>query len=145
MRHTEHTLLVRPVSGEAIVALLNASMPCEAGTEYRVHDFGLIENVTLSNECIYSVNEQKVVDNNRIAFVFDAPVRIRTIDTNDCHPHSMFPDFYLPLTIETLESLAGQPVSLKDFMGSRYNYNPRIKTNMREFIKDIGSQIPETA
>ena len=49
---------------------------------------------------------------------------------------SMFPKYYIDFDMEDIEkAYTGEEKELWEYMGSRYEYNPRITNNMREIAK----------
>lgn len=136
--HTELTLMVRPINKSLILEILNGLATNKKENEEFIIDVGAyIGGIEVDSECIYSLIPKKFF-NGEIRETLMVPVRVKTKKEGG-YSIPMTTEFYFDIDITT-EGLLLPEVSLKDFMGSRYNYNPRIRTNMREFLEDVNCQ-----
>ena len=56
------------------------------------------------------------------------------IDENGQKSIPVIPEFMVKLSISEIEKFAGPSVNIVEFMGSRYNYNLRIKSNQHQWL-----------
>lgn len=138
---TEEMLKVTPIDYEKLGKYLEEIYKPKPNEKYSTENCALVcENVMTDNECCYWFIEKKA-HNGKIQFVYSAPVRvITTTDEGSFHP--MTPSFYVDISTEELTPYMKDKVSLKEYMGRRYNYNPRIEKNMRDFLKEINASLP---
>lgn len=137
---TEKTLMVTTFDEEKVKQLIEKSVTKKKNQTFIISLGGLVgKNVITNDECCYSFL-QNMFHNGKVQLVYEIPVRIKT-KTKDGYTHSMIPNFYFPIGEDMLKDFVTGKQDLKTFMGSRYDYNPRIIKNMREFLKDIGSQL----
>ena len=135
----EDTIKVRPINQEFILDILNGlATDRQDNEEFIIQVGAMYENVEVDNDCRYRFLDNKFID-GKIQLVLTVGVCVKT-KTLTGYSRGIVPQFYFDICLDT-EGLLGEEVSLKEFMGSRYNYNPRIRTNMREFIEDIKTQL----
>lgn len=136
-------LMVFPLDKDAIIKHISVFVPPKNNQEYYIETVALFrDEIIVDTECCYYILEKKHVD-YFVDFVHDIPVRIKT-KTKSGHSMSMTTDFYFPINVDYLKSTFCMPqTSLKDFMGTRYGYNPRIEKNTREFIRDMNNYYKE--
>lgn len=141
---TSENLMVFPINRESIqnkILELNPNTPSNVkyelmGREAIVCDLNLI----VDNECCYSILSKKLLNNN-IEYTYSFPVHIKK-ETDTGYSISMFPSFEVEFTLtELLTGYILPQLSLKEFMASRYEYNPRIKHNTRDFLEFINSTL----
>jgi len=136
----ETALFVRPLNREKVLELISKSITLQEDEDINVYAFDALydDNVIIDSDCCYGILN-KVWLNNQIQYAFNVRAEIRTISKTPegLRRWTTKETFLFPIGVtQELNICFGNPVSLKDFMGSRYNYNPRIKTNMRNFIED---------
>lgn len=135
MKHTPETLMVQPINKALILEILNGlATDKKDNEEFVIHVGAFYKGIEVNNECIYSFLNTKFV-NGQKQMMLEVPVKIKT-KTERGFSTPLFTEFYFDIAIDT-ENLLLPPVTLKEFMGGRYNYNPRIATNTREFIKEV--------
>lgn len=136
----ENEIMVLPLNSEKILLLLKAIIKQEENQEFKIDTGALCNNaMVVDSDCCYNILEKRVVL-GKIQDVYDVPVRvIKITETGRSYP--MFVSFYLPITLEDLPLYTDAPISLKEFMGSRHDYNPRIKANMKDFLEDANATL----
>lgn len=141
MKKDENTLMVLPLNTDKIIAAIEQLIGKPENTEYKISQDAICEDMAvLDNECCYGYLENRVF-NGAVMPVYDIGVRIVTI-TPEGKSFPMSNSFYFTQSLSQLKELfCKEPVSLKEFMGQRYDYNPRIKANMRNFLEDINTLI----
>lgn len=96
--------------------------------------------VFVDQDCCYGFMNKHLYHNNKIQYAYFIGVHI---DEKNDHGITMknIPEFFIPLAEENFEDLSKEVLTLHEYMGTRYNYNPRIAKNTREFLTDICSQL----
>lgn len=132
----ENEIMVLPLNKDKIILAIEAILPKEDNQRYDIPTGALCNTVMVVDmECCYCFLENRLVDGG-ISPVYDIPVRIIT-KTSSGSSIPMSPSFYMSVSIAKLIiDFTDAPISLKEFMGSRYSYNPRIERNMQEFLTD---------
>ena len=138
----ELTISVRPVKEKELKAIISALCTKE-NEEYAFYADALYitpeTQISLSCDCCYSYMLDMYF-NGKVQPVYQMPVKINTRTEGGWSMPSQ-PDFYYPISIEDMEkNFLDEPVSLKTYMGSRYNYNPRVTGNMRKLIEFINDR-----
>lgn len=135
---TEHLLKVIPIDHQKLAKHIEGIYRPEVNQVYSTEYCALVfANVMTDNECCYWFVEKKA-HNCVIQFVYSVPIRVIT-KTDEGTFHPMTPSFYIDMSIEDLKPFTKEEVTLREFMDRRYNYNPRIEKNMREFLKAINT------
>lgn len=136
MNPTPVTLTVIPLNEEKLLQRIRAEVKMEDPLEsLHIRTSAIAaENIFVNKDCCYGFMEKRY-QSGKIQFVYDVPVRVRK-KTPDGEVCPMCPSFYFPIGIEELRNYYLATVSLKDYMGQRFDYNPRIKTNMNNFLND---------
>lgn len=140
---TEHMLKVTPIDHEKLAKYLEEIYRPEPNQRYTTEYCALVcENVMTDNECCYWFIEKKA-HNGKLQFVYSAPVRVIT-KTDEGESFPMTPSFYVDISTEDLKPYMKDKCTLREYMARRYNYNPRISANMRDFLKEINDSLPES-
>ena len=137
----ENTIIVYPINIKGLTDFITATILPIEDIEYKISYFGisLDASLELDKECVYSLLVPRYIG-GQIQKSVDIPIIIcKTVERG--HSTSMFPSFYFTMGMTELSSFFDKPVTLKQFMDTRYDYNPRIKTNMRQLIKYIVEQM----
>lgn len=139
MKKDENTFMVKPVDKEKILKKIS-TIPKQENEEFVIDVGALVGCIVIVDEnCIYSFLEPRFINGNP-QMVYDVPVRIKTrIEDGWSFPVAI--SFYYPITLEELCEYLKPDISLKEYMGSRYDYNPRIKINMRDFLDDMNETL----
>ncbi len=139
----EEQLMVKPINKEKLEKYLTKTFPVKKNQRCRTELSALVcENVMTDNECCYWYLEKKFHD-GKIQFVYTAPVGLVT-KTKTGESFSLTPSFYHDMSLDELKPYIQKEVSLKEFMTGRFNYNPRITSNQRNFMKNVGFEILKT-
>lgn len=106
-------------------------------------------NTVINDESVYYFTSQMAISEAgspaKFKNYFELSVRIKIRKPNNdgsfyCQ-YPSGPTFYFPIPMDMLLLAYCFPaISLRGFMGSRFNYNPRIEKNVKEFLKFINSQ-----
>lgn len=157
----EETLTVLPVNTEKIIKELTGNMkkndpPLISDKETLILNKCAILQlpggfILLDNECCYQLSETRL-SSDKMEPEFKEWVNlsfgIKTITGDDgkgCVTASYIPSaFNYTLDCKTLLEYCSEAISLREFMGSRYKYNPRIITNMKELIQTANNVIIRT-
>jgi hypothetical protein len=108
--------------------------PLEKNEKLFVNKFALTttksgKNVVLDNECVHNVLELPK---------FEVEVYSETLDENEIlMTKSLFPLFSIRITVDELKKDYIVEDTLKNFMGNRFEYNSRIKSNMNILLKTL--------
>lgn len=121
---------------EAIKKELNKQLPPPAGTEYIIDTVALFDdNVLISPDAVYYYMCPRV-HNGKVVNMWDVGVRNKQKTAQGAN-YSLIEAFYFTITPEQLPKYYKDVVNLKTFMGSRYDYNPRITKNTKEFLQAV--------
>lgn len=90
--------------------------------------------ILVDTDCCYKFSDTKLFNGTGFEETFDVPFRVKSINS-----YPMFPSFLVTIPGKRMiESLSlDKPVSLREFMGKRYNYNPRIISNMKGLLAEV--------
>lgn len=135
--------MVRPINEELLQNDIRELMKDTIGPNESLHircGALAVTSVVISNkDCIYYFMEKRALKDGiyyGYDYICDIPVRTR-VKTKDGEACPMLPTYYFPVSKSLLEEKYLLPaISLKEFMGERYDYNPRIKGNMRKLLND---------
>lgn len=139
--------IVVPIDTEKVSAFLHETLKSDpALVRYNVEKVAWLKNADCmtDNECVYSTIS-KELQGAEVTYVYDLDVRIdNKSKTGSGWSCGMFPSFHIHLNMdELIEKYALPETDLKTFMGSRYNYNNRIGSNMDNLMKLYSSCIKE--
>lgn len=149
IKYTEDTLMVQPLDTEKILAYVSTFLPAlPEDTKYRTNcadAFILKHAICLDADCCWGILSEDATFHDGImqgtAICAIGTSREYIQEENGlkgwCNKSNLF---RIPLGIITqVPNLVKDPISLREFMGRRYDYNPRIKTNMRTFLRDVST------
>jgi hypothetical protein len=70
--------------------------------------------------------------------------KVEKEEKGDIVSHAMFPSYYINIDEDDVKScLTGKEIPMHEFMGSRYGYNPRIRSNERNILNLIFHEAKE--
>jgi hypothetical protein len=131
-KHSSENVMVKVIDPQKVMDLLGLPK-VKDGEQYRIVIEGVIDNkICTTKDCLYSFLK-KIFINGQVRIVIDIPIFI-DITKNGIQARRP-PQFYAPVDVES--DIYSQEVSLKEYMGDRYNYNSRIMTNMFNLLKAI--------
>lgn len=137
---TAETVVVTLLDIEAIKTDVAKLLPLKEGDEYQIDTEALYDgNVLIDPDCCYYFMCPRL-EGGKVQNVWDVPVRTKRAQPGGGYRLSMEVEFYFPILAVDLSKYFKDVVSLKTFMGSRYNYNPRITRNTREFLDAVNRQ-----
>lgn len=129
-------VVVTVLDTDAIVKEIHKQLPAKVGTTYLVDSVAMYDkNVIIDHDCVYYFMCPRV-HKGTIHQLWDVPVRIK-VKEQQGHTVSALSEFYFTITPEAMPKYYKEVKSLKDFMGTRFDYNPRVKANMRGFLEAI--------
>lgn len=138
MNYTAETLMVYPIDPEKMAKYVadTISLPQLDKDHYYYispYEAFMFEPMrAISSDCCWQEAFPKMVIGNYMGFAVPIVVTIKG-------PKGDVEKFEMYVLFHDLKGkpLVKEPVSLKEFMGSRYNYNPRIVANQNMFLKEI--------
>lgn len=146
---TEDTLMVRPIDPNKVLAFIIPLLPkLPKDTTYTANACGYdamtMDNlICVDSDCCYaflSDNEMFHEGKNQGIICVSIGTSKEYIQEGNGLKgwHNKSNAYNIPIGAETqLPALLKEPVTLKEHMGRRYNYNPRIMKNMREFLNKM--------
>lgn len=138
----EETFMVQPIDNVKALAWITEKIAPQDNHKFSISIGAIVgNNVEVDDECCYNFMPKKFI-NGKIQHVLEVGVRIITIMSETQRSIPTSASFYIDIPEEDYSNMFTEQKSLKEHMGRRYDYNPRIKANMLEFIEDIVSQIP---
>ncbi len=139
----EDKIIVKPIDSEKIIHLIKQILPNKKNQKYRIQNYAILkepvaadENCLCNNECIYFLIDNKL-HNGSVKLVYCVEVYINE-KTKTGERYGMLPAFLFDIPLEEIKTMLLPECSLREYMQGRYNYNPRIIKNMKEFIQQIG-------
>lgn len=138
--------MVRPFNIDSLKKMIFEEIEdfIQPGVEICLLTEALVNNsqIITDCECIYSFMDKKIGTlrgATHFDYYYDIGVRLKKNNvTNNSYSMSMFNDFEYPISLTELQEHYFLPeVTLRRFMDERYNYNPRIRTNMHRLITEI--------
>lgn len=147
-KQTADTVMVRTFNKAKLLKLLARYMDdsvLKPGQYFVVRDEAMLvdedNNLTLTPDCVYSFTMPAAYSESgsktKVKNIYQLPVYINTKTENGTNI-SIMPSFYYFIDAELLAlAYCDKPVTLREFIGNRYNYNPRISKNMNELLKQI--------
>lgn len=90
----------------------------------------------INADCCYQESETAFF-NSRIQEIFRVGCKIKSFEKigNVTHVEPVLSFTYITGSVGLVNIYTQKAVTLKEYMGSRYNYNPRIIKNMKELLK----------
>ncbi len=146
MTYTAETLMIQPVDAEKVQKLITESLPPLPENEtYHVSEFNafiLAINCIVDKDCCWGYLDDKMHIDEKLQLImtFHVDKRIHYIQEENGLPgyNGKSNVCIFNVGVETqLPSLVKEPISLKDFLGTRGECNPRIVTNTRKFLDEI--------
>lgn len=138
----ENQIQVRPINKKKLNDYVSKLVPNKENETYMFEYVGLLcekepdgENCITDNECCYFIANKKFI-NGELAITYECPVWV-SVKTETGRTIGGSPVFYIDIPVIILKTMMEEPISLKEFMVGRYNYNPRIRRNMAEFIEAV--------
>lgn len=121
---------------EAIKEAIKKVLPLKEGDEYQIDNETLFDdNVIISPDCVYYFLCPRF-EAGKIQNMWDVPVRTRR-KAGAGYTLGLNVEFYFPISAEQMPTYFKGRATLKAYMGSRYDYNPRIIRNMRDFLDAV--------
>jgi len=131
---TADTVMVSPINEEKALALVKLFVKEKRGQSFSTYSGALLdENVITDRECCYCFLDKHYM-NGKIQIVYNIPIRIEK-RTKKGRTIPLDPSFYFTIDSATFKTILDKEVSLREYMGSRFNYNPRIVANTSDFLK----------
>ena len=128
------TIMVRPLDRDVLLRVVEKLFKKEEGVILRTDNVALVDdNVITDNECCYEFLDKKLIG-GAVVMVYTAPIYVDK-KTKTGETYSSQPAFFVDFNETIFKDLFPKKKTLKEYMDSRYNYNPRIKKNTEEFIK----------
>ena len=144
-KYTADNLMVKPINQKNLNKFLKKFIKLEKNQEFSLIPEALIlhENIKIicdTDACGNYINSQinKTTKISEFYIEINIGVKTHTSETSYTYrsSHSVIQIFESEL--EKYKILDSE-ISLKDFMGSRYNYNPRISSNTKILIDAVNS------
>jgi hypothetical protein len=133
MKKTADTIMVQPINKTKLLAhLLNFITPGPGEIINTENGAIYDDNVIVDTDCCWFFVPQKLYE-GKIQLTHDVPVYVE-IETSTGRRIPAQPNYYINVTMDKIKELCEpEIISLRDYMGGRYNYNPRITTNIKSF------------
>ncbi len=141
MNYTPETLMVRPIDHDKLIAHFTAFIKLKKNQVIRTSKDAIThDNVVVDNECCYSVLDKFFTCYGfNLDYAIQLPIFIDTKKKGGTSI-SFTPAFYINFHVKELKTFLKKPVTLKEFMIGRFNYNPIITANTREFMEFINAE-----
>ena len=140
--YNEETLMVKPFNKENFKKYLLKYFKIENNQDFIIDSEAIIFNETakinLDTDCCHSFLKKGLnKQNSKTEYYFEFGIRLKT-EKEGTTSFQMFPLSVLQIFESEWEkfNLLDKEISLKEFMGSRYKYNPRIESNTRLLLKN---------
>ena len=141
-KYNEETLMVKPFNKENLIKYLSKYFKLENKQEFIIRSEAIIFNenakINLDDDCCHSfLNKGLNKENSKIEYYFKLGIRLKT-EKEGTSSYQMFPISVLQIFESEWEkfNLLDKEISLKEFMGNRYKYNPRIERNTRLLLEN---------
>lgn len=140
---TAENIMVEPINREKLANFLDNNVGKKENQEFIIDSDSIFihenKSLLIDNECCAGELE-KTFDRATKKFEWKVSLGIRKstkTETGEFIP--MYHEGYIDLTESELrrEGLLDEKQTLKDFMGRRYGYNPRIESNTRIIEREI--------
>lgn len=141
-KYNEETLMVKPFNKENFKKYLLKYFKIENNQDFIIDSEAIIFNETakinLDTDCCHSFLKKGLNKQNyKNEYYFEFGIRLKT-EKEGTTSYQMFPLSVLQIFESEWEkfNLLDKEISLKEFMGSRYKYNPRIESNTRLLLEN---------
>lgn len=141
-KYTEETLMVRPFNKENFKKYLLKYFELGNNQDFIIPDDAIIFNenakIILDTDCCHSFLEKGFnKESAEIEYCFGFGVRFKTEKEGSTN-YQMVSSAIIEIFQSEWEefNLLDPEISLKEFMGSRYKYNPRIESNTALLLKN---------
>lgn len=136
MKKNAETINVLPFDPEKLTKHLSNFLtlqPDESILDVKdaIYDDGII----LDRDACYGFLDKRFIE-GKPQIVIDIPVKIST-KTENGRTIPTSPNYYFSITIDKAKELCSPAIPLKEYMASRFGYNPRIIANTLELIAVI--------
>lgn len=150
-KQTADTVMVRPFNKVKLLTYLARYVDKEvlkANQYFVLRDEGMLvdedNNLVLTPDSVYSFTLPACLpaagSPAPVKNYYQLPVYVHT-KTKTGTIHKIVPTFYYFIDADLLAlGYCLKPVTLREFMGSRFNYNPRISKNTQELLKQINQE-----
>lgn len=146
-KHNEETLMVKPFNKENFRKYLSKYFKLENNQEFIIDSEAIIFNenakINLDTDCCHSfLNKGLNKENSKIEFYFEFGIRKETKTIGGSSYQMVAASILQIFESEWQEfNLLEPEISLKEFMGSRYKYNPRIESNTTLLLKNVNKKL----
>lgn len=141
-KYNEETLMVNPFNKENFKKYLLKYFKIENNQDFIIDSEAIIFNETtkinLDTDCCHSFLKKGLnKQNSKNEYYFEFGIRLKT-EKEGTTSYQMFPLSVLQIFESEWKkfNLLDKEISLKEFMGSRYKYNPRIERNTRLLLEN---------
>lgn len=142
-KYNEETLMVNPFNKENFKKYLLKYFKIENNQDFIIDSEAIIFNETakinLDTDCCHSFLKKGLnKQNSKNEYYFEFGIGLKT-EKEGTTSYQMSPIAVLQIFESEWEkfNLLDKEISLKEFMGSRYNYNPRIQRNTTLLLKSV--------
>lgn len=140
MYKTPENIKVRPLDHAKVLKRIYLHIPEKKNIQYNICDFAILmlTNVAMNHDCVYEILSRRLNEKTgKTTIYFDIPIQ-KSYKTRKGWKKKITPDFYLSLPVREIElKLCKKPITMLEYMGDRYNYNPRITENMKALLSDL--------
>lgn len=148
-KYNAETLMVKPLNKDNLKKYLLKYFNLGNNQDFIIDSEAIIFNenakIILDIDCCHSFLEEGFIkENNKIEFCFEFGIRIKT-EKEGATSYQMVPSVILQIFESEWQefNLLDPEISLKEFMGSRYKYNPRIERNTALLLKNANENQTE--
>lgn len=142
--YTVENTMVKPLNHETLIIFLSKYFTLKEGEEFILDNDSLFFNtckvMLIDSECCSGYLEKEFNKSTKsIEWCLKIGIRRSKISNDGTTSYPMSFECYFPIFQTDLieNNLLLSEVPLKDFMGRRYNYNPRIQQNTYRVLKAI--------
>lgn len=141
IKKTPDTILVKPFNKEKLKKHFSKFITLEVNEDFIINQeaifLGKSCNLLIDNECCAEYLENKInISTKKNELVATLGIR-KSRKTDTGKSFDMFYSTYIDVYQSEFSNLTDDELSLKEFMGRRYDYNPRISKNTRGIVNLI--------
>lgn len=141
-KHTAETLMVQPINTDKLKQYLSSFYILEENQDLSIYSKAIVKNkekvISINKDCCGFFLEKRWDNNvNKTDFFLDIEMQIQTKNGSITQFSQMDHAHSISLTTLIEQEILDPECPLKEFMGSRYNYNPRIAKNTRLILAEI--------